>query len=83
MTGVDDGVTLGEGLVTAAGLMTRVIVTDAVVPAAAVIVTGKLPDAFGVPLIVPVCALIASPPGSPLAAHVAVPVPPVAPTAAL
>jgi hypothetical protein len=82
MTGAD-GVTLGEGLVTAAGLMTSVIVTDAVVPAVAVIVTGKLPEAFGVPLIVPVCELIASPPGRPLADHVALPVPPVAATSAL
>ena len=83
ITGVDDGVTLGEGLVTAAGLMARVIVTDAVVPAVAVIVTGKLPDASGVPLIVPVCALIVSPAGSPLAVQVASPVPPVAVTSAL
>ena len=83
MTGVDEGVTLGEGLVTAAGLMARVIVTDAVVPAVAVIVTGKLPDASGVPLIVPVCALIVSPAGSPLAVQLALPVPPVAVTSAL
>jgi hypothetical protein len=83
MTGVDDGVTLGEGLVAAAGLMTRVVVTDAVVPAVAVIVTGKLPDAFGVPLIVPVCGLIVSPAGRPLAAQVALPVPPVAVTPTL
>jgi hypothetical protein len=82
MTGVD-GVTLGEGLVMAAGLMTRVNVTDAFVPAVAVIVTGKLPDAFGVPLIVPVVELIVRPPGSLLAAHVAAPVPPVALTVAL
>ena len=36
------------------GLMTRVNLTDAVVPAVAVMVTAKLPDAVGVPLIVPV-----------------------------
>jgi hypothetical protein len=83
MIGVDDAVLLGDGLVTTAGLMTRVNVTDAVVPAVAVMVTEKLPDAVGVPLIVPVSELIVSPPGSPLAAHVAAPVPPLAVTVAL
>jgi hypothetical protein len=78
---VDDGCALGGGLVTAAGLMTRVNDAEAFVPAVAVMVTGKLPDAVGVPLIVP-SELIASPAGSPLAAHVAVPVPPVAATVA-
>lgn len=66
---------------TFAGLMTRVNVAEAVVPAVAVTVTEKLPDAVGVPLIVP-AELIASPAGSPLAVHVAVPVPPVATTVA-
>jgi hypothetical protein len=79
---VDVGVTLGDGLVMAAGLMTRVNFTEAVVPAVAVMVTEKLPDAVGVPLIVPVCEPIVSPPGSPRADQVAVPVPPVAATVA-
>ena len=60
------------------GLMTRVNLTDAVVPAVAVMVTGKLPDAVGVPLIVPVCEPIVSPAGSPLSDQVTVPLPPVA-----
>ena len=76
---VDDGTTLGGGLVIAAGSMTRVNDLETVVPAVAVMVTGKLPDAVGVPLIVP-DELIASPAGSPLAAHVTVPVPPLAAT---
>jgi hypothetical protein len=74
---VDDGTTLGDGLVIAAGSMTRVNDLVAVVPAVAVTVTAKLPDAVGVPLISPV-EVIVSPAGSPLAAHVTVPVPPVA-----
>jgi hypothetical protein len=81
-TVVDDGVTLGDGEVTALGLMTRVKVAEAVGPALAVTVTVKLPDAVGVPLIVPVTELIVSPAGSPPAVHVAVPVPPVATMAA-
>lgn len=63
-------------------LMTRVYFADADVPAVAVTVTAKEPDAAGVPLIVPV-ELIASPAGSPVAAHVAAPVPPVVTTVAL
>jgi hypothetical protein len=67
---------------TTTGLMTRVYVAVALVPALAVTVTLKLPDVLGVPLIVP-AAEIASPPGRPLAVHVAVPVPPVAVRVAL
>ena len=78
---VDDGVGVGD-VATTTGLMTMVYVAVAFVPAAAVTVTVKLPDAVGVPLIVP-AELIVSPPGSPLAAHVMVPVPPVAATVAL
>jgi hypothetical protein len=77
---VDDGVGVGD--VATAGLMTSAIVAEADVPALAVTVTLKLPAAVGVPLIVP-AELIASPPGSPLAAHVMVPAPPVAATVAL
>ena len=62
--------------------MTRVYVADAAVPAVAVTVTLKLPDAPGVPLIVP-AELIVSPVGSPLAVQVTVPVPPVAARVAL
>jgi hypothetical protein len=93
-TPVDDGVGLGDGDVrmivddgvgvadvVTTGLMTTLYVAEAVVPAVAVTVTLKLPDAVGVPLIFP--ALIVSPPGSPLAAQVMVPVPPVAATVAL
>jgi hypothetical protein len=94
-TPVDDGVGLGDGDarmivddgvgvddVVTTGLMTTVYVAEAVVPAVAVTVTLKLPDAVGVPLIIP-AELIASPPGSPLAAQVMMPVPPVAATGAL
>jgi hypothetical protein len=52
------------------------------VPAVAVTVTLKVPDAAGVPLIVPADEML-SPAGSPLAVHVAVPVPPVAVRVAL
>lgn len=78
---VDDGVGVGD-VATTTGLMTMVYVAVAFVPAVAVTVTVKLPDAVGVPLIVP-AELIVSPPGSPLAAQVMVPVPPVAATVAL
>ena len=44
--------------------------------------TVKVPDAVGVPLIVP-ARTDREPAGSPLAAHVMVPVPPVAATVAL
>ena len=47
-----------------------------VVPAVAVTVTVNVPDAPGVPLIVPRGGV--SPAGSPVTVHVAVPVPPVA-----
>ena len=71
--GVDDG---GGDDTTTAGAMTSVNVFDADVPAVAVTVTLKLPDAAGVPVMV--APEIESPLGSPLAVHVAVPVPPVA-----
>jgi hypothetical protein len=65
------GVTVREGLglgdVETAGLMVRVNVFDAVVPAVAVTVTEAEPAVVGVPLIVP-AELIESPAGSPLAA---------------
>jgi hypothetical protein len=77
---VDDGVGVAD--VATTGLMTMLYVAEAFVPAVAVTVTLKLPDAVGVPLIVP-AELIVSPPGSPLAAHVKMPVPPVAATVAL
>ena len=76
------GLGVGEAVTTAAGLMTRPSVAEADVPAVAVTTTEKLPDAVGVPLIVP-AELIESPAGSPVAVHVAVPVPPVAATVAL
>jgi hypothetical protein len=57
-------------------------VFDADVPAVAVTVTLKVPEAVGVPLITP-AELIDRPPGSPLADQVIVPVPPVAARVAL
>jgi len=57
----------GVGDVEAAGLMVRVNVFDAVVPAVAVTVTEAEPAVVGVPLIAP-AELIESPAGSPLAA---------------
>jgi hypothetical protein len=77
-----DGDTDGEAVPTVLELMTRLSVAEADVPAVAVTTTWKVPDAAGVPLIVP-AELIESPVGSPLAVHVAVPVPPVATTVAL
>jgi len=71
--GVGDG---GGDDTTTAGSMTSVNVFDADVPAVAVTVTLKLPDVAGVPVMV--APEIESPLGSPLAVHVAVPVPPVA-----
>lgn len=65
-----------------AGLMTRVYVFEACVPAVTVTVTEKDPGAVGVPLIVP-AELIVSPAGSPEAAQVRVPVLPLATTVAL
>jgi hypothetical protein len=44
----------------------------------AVITTVKLPEEVGVPLMAPVAALIDRPAGSPVAAQLSVPVPPVA-----
>jgi hypothetical protein len=76
--GVGVGVGVGDEMMTGA-LIVMVYVCVADVPdvlAVAVTVTLKVPDSFGVPLIVaPDCV---SPPGSPLTAHVMVPVPPVA-----
>ena len=63
-------------------LMTREYVAWADVPAVAVTVTLKVPDAPGVPLMVPPADIV-SPAGSPLADHVMVPLPPVAVTVAL
>ena len=77
-----DGDTDGEAVPTALALMTRLSVAEADVPAVAVTTTEKVPDAVGVPLIVP-AELIESPAGSPVAVHVGVRVPPVATTAAL
>lgn len=68
----------GDGVVAAAGLITMDSDAVAVVPAVAVSVTGKVPDAVGVPLIVPVSELIVSPAGSPDAAQLTAPVPPLA-----
>jgi len=82
MTVADVGVLLGDGDETAAAAMTTVNFAEADVPAVTVTVTVNVPDAVGVPLIAPVAELIASPPGSPLAVHASVPVPPVAATAA-
>ena len=62
--------------------MVTLNVADPDVPAVAVTVTEKVPTVVGVPVIAPVAALIARPPGSPLAVQVGVPVPPVAATAA-
>lgn len=67
------------GVTTTAAAMVRVNVFDAVVPAVAVTVTEKVPDAVGVPVIAPPEPIV-SPPGSPLAAYVIVPEPPVATT---
>jgi hypothetical protein len=79
--GVGVGVTGGDEMMTGEVIvMLYVAVAD--VPAVAVTLTLKVPDAVGVPLIVPP-ADIASPPGSPLAVQVAVPVPPVAVRVAL
>lgn len=77
-----DGEAEGEVVLTALGLIARLSFADADVPAVAVTVTEKEPDSVGVPLIVP-AELIESPAGSPVAVHVAVPVPPVATTVAL
>jgi hypothetical protein len=74
--GVGVGVGVGDEMMTGA-LIVMVYVCVADVPAVAVTATLKVPDAAGVPLIVP-AELIVSPSGSPLAVHVAVPVPPVA-----
>ena len=76
------GVGVGEDVTTTAGLMTRLSVAVADVPAVAVKATEKVPDALGVPVIAP-AELIESPAGRPVAVHVAVPVPPVAATVAL
>jgi hypothetical protein len=76
------GVGVGEDVTTTAGLMTRLSVAVADVPAVAVRATEKVPDAVGVPVIAP-AELIESPAGRPVAVHVAVPVPPVAATVAL
>jgi hypothetical protein len=81
--GVGVGVGAGGGdEMTTGVVMTREYVAEADVPAAAVTVTLKVPDAPGVPLIVPPADIV-SPAGSPLAAHVMVPVPPVAVTVVL
>lgn len=74
-----DGDGDGEAGGVAAAAMVTVNVFDADVPAVAVTVTEKVPAAVGVPLIAPP-ELIASPAGSPLAAYVIVPEPPVAVT---
>jgi hypothetical protein len=76
------GVDEGEAVVTVLALMTRLSVAEADAPAVAVTTTGKVPDAVGVPLIVPP-ELIESPAGRPVAVHVAAPVPPVAATVAV
>jgi hypothetical protein len=76
------GVGVGEDVTPTTGLMTRLSVAEADVPALAVTTTAKVPDAPGVPVIAP-AELIDSPAGRPVAVHVAVPVPPVAATVAL
>ncbi len=78
--GVGVGVGLGDAMTGVVIVMEKVF--DADVPAVAVTVTLKVPDAVGVPLIVPPAEML-SPPGSPLAVHVAAPVPPVAARVAL
>jgi hypothetical protein len=80
--GVGVGVGVGLGDPMTGVVIVMVYTLDADVPAVAVTVTLKVPEAVGVPLIVPADEML-SPPGSPLAVHVAVPVPPVAARVAL
>lgn len=74
--GVGVGVGVGLGDAMTGVVIVMVYVFEADVPAVAVTVTLKLPDVAGVPVMV--APEIESPLGSPLAVHVAVPVPPVA-----
>src|ERR1700722_14759252 len=69
-----DGVTTAAAMIDTLNVAEAVCTGDAV--SETVTATENVPDAVGVPLIVP-AALIASPAGSPVADQVSVPAPPV------
>ena len=75
----DDGVLATAALIVTLNVAEAVCTGDAV--SVTVTATENVPDAVGLPLIVPVAAIV-SPAGSPVADQVSVPAPPVAATVA-